>query len=969
MRFTRLTLRPALRDEWDIPLCPASYFQSVYYFRLMRLQFLALFILLWLNSAAQTVATETRDKAIDNISSVLFDPKFGEAHQRIKSFENANGIKLYYRVEDASLDKLGGLSEHLFRIFQNLTSPSNINARAITGEFSAQANDQLTEKLAYRTNATPDLRSCILPEKDTRKIDERYSKFLANSQLSLQEQDEMPESTDGIYTQGAYDYGQTLASHGDCPGIFDANAYNIHVVNTRTNRKNAWTNDANALSVALTTDFTLLQNNGYVGTQNNPGNTGVNLGISQGLLNGTYVLNLNNSLNGCTQEDMEVRCKMLLKKSGINFVFVTQTLNYYLPVDSLNLFRDGATNALVSANANRNLIIALYLKMNDPVTAQPGNVLLVRQNGDWLTLGDVNFASYNNSSTYNASCFYKFNNLYKNIPKPLILCYQVAKVNGLLTTVYFNKAQAVKGREQIYYHVFKIDKAFEDVGLLQGQLKEVSKLGSGKNGFTPQLQKDYDALLNRIKIAYIRAGKDPQFSESPVHFKEVYLQDKSVAHKAALKELREKYGQLYDNNQIDNLLQGISFPSDLNAGTCKTNDKSDAIADALNVASLLLSPTGFDFIPDALQVAYFAATGQTLNMLLASASFLTPGSLCAAKKMIGGSGDVIREINAGSKLISESGQLKAIQQDVNQMTAAFGIKPENVNATLVSKINASSAAVSDLLTTSETKARLYSNVSAQLDEPKRVEFLNKTLDEPAWRQKVLNDPDEVLKWAGVVPKWIDELEVTVGQGSKAKILSWIDKGLSEEKLKYSFNRSSDKTSLMNKLESAKSIYHQRVHIEDWDNIPGVSKTIAVPNGLGVGKNCPSWNPSLNLPVDDAKNFTTAAPVELPAGTKIYRVTGGNATGAYWTIQKPNDLSEVIGGLSVRPEWNSFEKIFVYEVPSGSTLKVWKGPASKQLICDGVINPHLPGSAEQIFVPQQLRDNSFVSQIKEISLPW
>jgi hypothetical protein len=144
----------------------------------------------------------------------------------------------------------------------------------------------------------------------------------------------------------------------------------------------------------------------------------------------------------------------------------------------------------------------------------------------------------------------------------------------------------------------------------------------------------------------------------------------------------------------------------------------------------------------------------------------------------------------------------------------------------------------------------------------------------------------------------------------------------------------------------------------------------VPNGLNSGKTNAAWNNSdLDLSFDEARNFVNASPVELPEGTKLYRVTGGNPAGGYWTLEKPNSLADVIGGTAVQPEWNSFEKLYVYEVPSGQTLKVWKGMTARQPIATGVLNPHLPGGADQIFIPQIVRNESFKSLINQISLPW
>lgn len=70
-----------------------------------------------------------RGAAIDNVSSILFETKQKDIRQRHKQFENANGVKLHYKVDEASIDKIGGLSEHLIRLFQSINSPLNTQAK------------------------------------------------------------------------------------------------------------------------------------------------------------------------------------------------------------------------------------------------------------------------------------------------------------------------------------------------------------------------------------------------------------------------------------------------------------------------------------------------------------------------------------------------------------------------------------------------------------------------------------------------------------------------------------------------------------------------------------------------------------------------------------------------------------------------------------------------------------------------
>jgi hypothetical protein len=504
------------------------------------------------------------------------------------------------------------------------------------------------------------------------------------------------------------------------------------------------------LSLAISSNYMLFSN------ESTPTPNGVNLGIQPVLPDAKHVLILNNAVNTCTQEDMEVRCRMLFSKTNKRLLFVTQTLNYYIPVDSLNVFRDAAAISFTN-NVTDDIIVALYLKMNDAVTGQPGNTLLVKQiNGSWLTLADISFANFNNSGNYTASTFHKFNNLYKNIPKPLVICAQVAKVNGLLTTIYINKGQAIKGREQIYYHSFRLDKAFDELKQLDDQLRALNQQYSGTGSpamgtgnASPQLMLQIDEVVNRMKRVYARAASEPQFREADQHFKEVYLQSRAAVQAGALKYIQDRYGLLYHNSQFSTLIAETGLPSDLFAGSCRSSEQSDVIADVLMFTSLLLAPTGLDFIPDALSVAYFASQDNTLEFLQASASLVLPSNIKALKKAANSVKTAFDEVHLGNVLTWDNGVVKGIQQDNNLMSAVFNINLDNTDVTFINKINANPQALKELMHLPEQKGTLYSNVSRKINESKRREFVQKAIDEPGWRQKVIDDPDEVLKWAGV----------------------------------------------------------------------------------------------------------------------------------------------------------------------------------------------------------------------------
>lgn len=714
---------------------------------------LSFFLCFYSGFAQEDSPAKKHDAATDNIADVLFNTRAKPIRDRLKSFENGNGIKIQYRVENQSLDKLGGLSEHLFKLFQTFTSMENVNSKVITAEFSALQNTELSDVMSYKTNATSDLTQCRLPLSDTQHQDSLYNKYLQNGVLTFAEQAEAPENIEDLCANAIGDYEKTLYKHADCPDVFNSSTYNQHVLNTRQNRFTNWAADAGNISLNISANYAnIVASPSHTTTPNN-GTTKVNLFIDPNAFAGHYITDLANCLNECTESDLEVRCRMLYNKTGIHYLFITKELDYYLPIDSANKFRDAAVKSF-SANLSDNIIIGLYLKMKDGNSAV-GTTLLIKQlNGTWLTQADIAFATYNNGgSNYESGTFSRFNNIFKNIPKPLILCYQVAKVNGLLTTTYFDKGTHVKGKEQIYVHVFKLDKAFNELKNLYDQRSSLiaSTGGSGgsvigTSGISTSVVYDQIALVeNKIKIAYVKAAKNPQFMDADLKFKDQYLQDGTVVQAASLKHLQDNYGFLFKNNAINALIAGVGLPTDLKVGTCKTGGSSDVIADGLNIASLLLSPTGLDFIPDALAVAYYASNDQLSDAMWASAGFLVPGVTCGAKKIVASVSDAIREMNAGSRLIKEGADLKAVQQDKNLMSSLFNIHPENMNSSLSAKINDNPAAVNDLLLTTENKAKLYSNVSL-LGEAKRVEFLQKSLDEPNWRQKVLDDPDEVLWW-------------------------------------------------------------------------------------------------------------------------------------------------------------------------------------------------------------------------------
>ena len=112
---------------------------------------------------------------------------------------------------------------------------------------------------------------------------------------------------------------------------------------------------------------------------------------------------------------------------------------------------------------------------------------------------------------------------------------------------------------------------------------------------------------------------------------------------------------------------------------------------------------------------------------------------------------------------------------------------------------------------------------------------------------------------------------------------------------------------------------------------------------------PGW-PKISS--DEAVTFKKLPePVELPEGTKLYRVidSESNPNGSYWTTVDPRTMSEAQwrSGAAVKGEWNGDGAFVEYQVPKGG-MKVWSGEAAPQMSSDGV--NMLSGGGNQVWLP-------------------
>lgn len=245
-------------------------------------------------------------------------------------------------------------------------------------------------------------------------------------------------------------------------------------------------------------------------------------------------------------------------------------------------------------------------------------------------------------------------------------------------------------------------------------------------------------------------------------------------------------------------------------------------------------------------------------------------------------------------------------------------------------------------------------------------------------------------------KWIDDLGI-IEKDFKNKIVRWVKEGLDETKLEKTFTQMEDKVKLFSELDNAKSLNHQRVIINDYENISGITKGKYISNSVDnvkenitrkiVGK-------EFILKTNQAKTFVKNAKlsnrkdieiiedlgngiqfVKIKPGTKLYRVFDGYKPwdnisqtgntlpkGNYWTFEKPNSISEVIEGTAVMPEWNGMTKIIEIEIPKDGIF-VWRGLAARQPASSSTKDFFLKGGTEQVIFDIK-QNNMNISEITQ-----
>jgi hypothetical protein len=714
----------------------------------------------------QTLTPAQRhDESTENVTAVLFGSKGLEVRNRLKSFEDGVGVDLNFKVDEQSLNQIGGLSGFLFKLFQTVTSPINTNVRTLTGEFSALENQVLSDILTYKTYATSDLTKCKFPSNELDSLDQSYNKRFERKKLDTTKVEKEPIVITDVCNSLIKSYQDMGYIHQDCKlDNADASSYNLEVSNTAAQRKAHWKGYIDQIKLELRSRDILVSSLSNTIGGNQPGVL-VPL-IDKTLYDSRFIINLNNSVNECTEKDMNACSVQLFAKTGIRYYFITSAVDFFIPPDSFGVFVNEVAKDVIDQNPGQNFIVAVYLKMVDEPLNKKSNTLLVKQNGNWLTKAEIDFAKFNNGGSYQDATFYRYKGLLKNIPKPLIICYQVAKVNGLLTTTFIRKSNAAKGKEQIYFHVFKIDKGLNELKIIDEKLANAIR---AKKNEVPG-QDHIIALLKEERYStYFKALRANKLEEASAHVKETYLEKPEVAHAAAIKYLSETFHGKYDSPIANQILENTGLPDHYLEGSCEAG-KSDVVGDYLGVASLLLSPLDLDFIPDALQVLYYLDQGEEGDAAQAVMSLFSVGNISAIKKILNTSKDITLAINRGSKITRESETFYQIEAEQEMLLHSYKISADNAG-TLPKLISDNPKITLELLPNKAEEAAIIVNADL-LPDAKRKEFIEKCYSDEVFRKKCLKDPEEVLRWGGKlgtndVDKWV---KFATKQNEKRKVM-------------------------------------------------------------------------------------------------------------------------------------------------------------------------------------------------------
>lgn len=524
----------------------------------------------------------------------------------------------------------------------------------------------------------------------------------------------------------------------------DAQEYNRAVKNTQKARAQQWNNSIAKISGELQNRLVSINDSIENHIKYHSKYRDINMDLPKFSQKCSQIINLNKVFNECTEQDLSTRVDLLYAKTKTRFFFITQTLEYFIPFDSIDVYADAmCTEHFMEKYANYDapIIIALWVKMKDNSTGKSSADLVVRQFGkSVLNWTEVNFAKYNNGGNYEESAIHKFNTLFRNIPKPMVLCYQIAKANGSLSTLYFVVTMNLKGIEQMYNHVLLIDKSLRQIDSLQSICKpnnsnKIKEVDASKT----KAQNDRNKQREFLTLALMK----PKFDIAPFQLKEKYLQDSSFVYAAAKTYLQERFPSVFEKLSTKNKNNTKHYLNDFQAGTCESPAYSEVVTSKEIIEYYLKTAYMFEFFSEV--HTDFSATEQ--GMLDSLQLLLTNGQDSDFKGILMFPKTATEIINVSkSTVLKQEGYLSIVGQRLDYwlLVRNFNLPLHLLDSTLLNLFISNPKITQSILLAGINNSLLFSNIES-LPDVQRIRVLKRLYTEPEYKVLCELNPDEIFK--------------------------------------------------------------------------------------------------------------------------------------------------------------------------------------------------------------------------------
>ena len=375
--------------------------------------------------------------------------------------------------------------------------------------------------------------------------------------------------------------------------------YAAAVANTKAKCAEQWTANILQIDNALFECYQKLQTTGTFTCNFTQGN--IPFGKLKSLTNAKHssILNLNNILNPCTYEEMKFKTNLLYANTKIRYFFVTQTIDYFIPSDSMVKFESKFCTRLKATSGKEPLIVALWLKMRDLKTGKSSAKLFIAQIGKtFFTRADISIVSDFYEGNYEESISYKFLGLFSALPKPMVLCYQVAGAAGNFSSCYLLMETHATGSPQQLASVLLVNKQLQHCDSMRSAIKFLAKNCDPNDSSQVRLLK---RLQSDCESQVMAAPLQAKFDMNKIGRNEMYVLDSAIMIASAKQYLLQQFPNTFEASFKGKSLT-LQLPENLQSGFCKNKVRSNLEVYQTEALAPFGAPTGFELVNGTIHI-------------------------------------------------------------------------------------------------------------------------------------------------------------------------------------------------------------------------------------------------------------------------------------------------------------------------------------------------------------------------------